>query len=128
MLSAVAPLAFGGTVAFAEIDLAVGAGEIHAVIGPNGAGKSSLINAITGLYAPQAGRVRIGALPSVAARLLPDAVQAFAVLSPGTAVMVEEGPHEFLVNRLKAGELVIVEGIQKVRPGQVVNATVVPRS
>lgn len=53
-------LAFGGTVAFAEIDLAVGAGEIHAVIGPNGAGKSSLINAITGLYAPQAGRVRIG--------------------------------------------------------------------
>ena len=54
-------LAFGGAVAFAEIDLAVGAGEIHAVIGPNGAGKSSLINAITGLCAPQAGRVRIGA-------------------------------------------------------------------
>lgn len=53
-------LAFGGTVACAEVDLAVGAGEIHAVIGPNGAGKSSLINAITGLYAPQAGRVRIG--------------------------------------------------------------------
>ena len=53
-------LAFGGTVAFAAIDLAVAAGEIHAVIGPNGAGKSSLINAITGLYAPQAGRVRIG--------------------------------------------------------------------
>jgi branched-chain amino acid transport system ATP-binding protein len=53
-------LAFGGTVAFAEIDLAVGAGEIHAVIGPNGAGKSSLLNAITGLYAPGAGCVRIG--------------------------------------------------------------------
>ncbi|MEE7469289.1 ABC transporter ATP-binding protein [Methylobacterium oryzae] len=54
-------LAFGGAVAFAEIDLAVGAGEIHAVIGPNGAGKSSLINAITGLCAPRAGRVRLGA-------------------------------------------------------------------
>ncbi|MCJ2056960.1 ABC transporter ATP-binding protein [Methylobacterium sp. J-048] len=53
-------LAFGGTVAFAEIDLSVKAHEIHAVIGPNGAGKSSLINAISGLYAPQAGRVRIG--------------------------------------------------------------------
>ncbi|SFM45125.1 ABC transporter ATP-binding protein [Methylobacterium pseudosasicola] len=53
-------LAFGGTVAFAEIDLSVRAHEIHAVIGPNGAGKSSLINAISGLYAPQAGRVRIG--------------------------------------------------------------------
>lgn len=52
-------LAFGGTVAFAEIDLDVRAREIHAVIGPNGAGKSSLINAISGLYAPQSGRVRI---------------------------------------------------------------------
>jgi branched-chain amino acid transport system ATP-binding protein len=48
-------LAFGGAVAFTD-----GAGEIHAVIGPNGAGKSSLINAITGLYAPGAGCVRIG--------------------------------------------------------------------
>ncbi|SFK96730.1 ABC transporter ATP-binding protein [Methylorubrum salsuginis] len=53
-------LGFGGAVAFAGIDLAVAAGEIHAIIGPNGAGKSSLINAISGLYAPQAGRVRIG--------------------------------------------------------------------
>ncbi|MFC7665034.1 ABC transporter ATP-binding protein [Methylorubrum suomiense] len=53
-------LSFGGAVAFAEIDLSVAAGEIHAIIGPNGAGKSSLINAITGLYAPQAGRLRIG--------------------------------------------------------------------
>ncbi len=53
-------LAFGGTTAFEAIDLAVHAGEIHAVIGPNGAGKSSLINAISGLYAPQSGRVRIG--------------------------------------------------------------------
>jgi branched-chain amino acid transport system ATP-binding protein len=54
-------LAFGGTTAFAGIDLTVAPGEIHAVIGPNGAGKSSLINAVTGLYAPQAGVVRIGA-------------------------------------------------------------------
>jgi SOS-response transcriptional repressor LexA len=27
---------------------------------------------------------------------------------------------------LKEGELVIVEGVQKVRPGQIVSATVVP--
>jgi hypothetical protein len=31
-------------------------------------------------------------------------------------------------NGLKEGELVIVEGIQKVRPGQVVAATVVPEN
>ncbi|GJD33791.1 ABC transporter ATP-binding protein [Methylobacterium aerolatum] len=53
-------LAFGGTVAFEAIDLSVQPGEIHAVIGPNGAGKSSLINAISGLYAPQSGSVSIG--------------------------------------------------------------------
>ena len=53
-------LSFGGAVAFAQIDLSVAAREIHAIIGPNGAGKSSLINAISGLYAPQAGHIRIG--------------------------------------------------------------------
>ncbi|MGX5777179.1 ABC transporter ATP-binding protein [Methylorubrum zatmanii] len=53
-------LAFGGTVAFDAIDLSVRAREIHAVIGPNGAGKSSLINTISGLYAPRAGRIGIG--------------------------------------------------------------------
>lgn len=53
-------LAFGGTTALEAVDLTVAAGEIHAVIGPNGAGKSSLINAISGLHAPQSGRVRIG--------------------------------------------------------------------
>ncbi len=40
----------------------------------------------------------------------------------------EQGRDIIVTDGLKAGELVIVEGIQKVRPGQVVNATVVPRS
>ncbi len=52
-------LSFGGVRAFADIDLTVRAGEIHAVIGPNGAGKSSLINAISGVCAPQSGRIRL---------------------------------------------------------------------
>lgn len=53
-------LSFGGVIALADIDLAVGAGEIRAIIGPNGAGKSSLINVISGIYRPDGGRVWIG--------------------------------------------------------------------
>ncbi len=39
---------------------------------------------------------------------------------------VEQGRDVVVTNGLKQGELVIVEGIQKVRPGQVVAASVVP--
>jgi branched-chain amino acid transport system ATP-binding protein len=53
-------LSFGGVAAIADVDLAVAPGEIRAVIGPNGAGKSSLINVISGIYAPDRGCVRIG--------------------------------------------------------------------
>jgi branched-chain amino acid transport system ATP-binding protein len=53
-------LSFGGVAAIADVDLAVAPGEIRAIIGPNGAGKSSLINVISGIYAPDHGRVRIG--------------------------------------------------------------------
>ena len=35
-------------------------GELHAVIGPNGAGKTTLINQISGLLAPDAGRILFG--------------------------------------------------------------------
>lgn len=52
-------LSFGGVAAITNVDLAVAPGEIHAIIGPNGAGKSSLINVISGIYAPDRGRVTI---------------------------------------------------------------------
>jgi branched-chain amino acid transport system ATP-binding protein len=53
-------LAFGGVVALADIELSVHTGEIRAIIGPNGAGKSSLINVISGIYRPDAGKIWIG--------------------------------------------------------------------
>jgi branched-chain amino acid transport system ATP-binding protein len=48
---------FGALAAADHFDLAVQAGEIHAVIGPNGAGKTTLINQLSGEIRPDAGRI-----------------------------------------------------------------------
>ena len=42
---------FGGVIASDGVDLALPAGELHAVIGPNGAGKTTLIGPVLGAAA-----------------------------------------------------------------------------
>ena len=51
---------FGGITAVSDLDLTVEPGQIFSVIGPNGAGKTTVFNAVTGIYAPTAGRVTFG--------------------------------------------------------------------
>ena len=51
---------FGGIVALEDVSFTVAPGSIHALIGPNGAGKSTCFNAITGIYRPSAGEIRLG--------------------------------------------------------------------
>ena len=50
-------LSFGGIHALTQVNLTILPGQIHGLIGPNGAGKSSLVNVITGHYAPTSGSV-----------------------------------------------------------------------
>src|SRR4051812_49358039 len=52
-----ATLKFGGVTAISHINLKVRSDEILAIIGPNGAGKTSLLNALSGFYRPQQGRL-----------------------------------------------------------------------
>jgi branched-chain amino acid transport system ATP-binding protein len=51
---------FGGLRVTDDVTLDVRPGELHAVIGPNGAGKTTLINQISGLLAPDRGRIVFG--------------------------------------------------------------------
>jgi branched-chain amino acid transport system permease protein len=51
---------FGGLKALNQVDLQVVRGSVHGLIGPNGSGKSTMMNVLTGIYKPTAGRVSFG--------------------------------------------------------------------
>jgi len=50
---------FNGVPALRGVTLRLRAGEIHALLGQNGAGKSTLIKVLTGVYAADAGEMRL---------------------------------------------------------------------
>jgi branched-chain amino acid transport system ATP-binding protein len=68
---------YSGATALDGVDLIVGEGEMVALIGANGAGKSTLVKALSGLVAPDAGRIDVrGRLAQV-----PEGREVFADLS-----------------------------------------------
>jgi branched-chain amino acid transport system ATP-binding protein len=84
---------FGALVVTDDLTFDVRPNELHAVIGPNGAGKTTLINQISGLLAPDKGRIlfagrEITALP-MHARATLGLVRSFQVSSvlPGFSAL-----------------------------------------
>lgn len=71
-----------------------------------GHGLSHLARLSGGRVAP----LRIGALPSVAAGILPDAVERFAAISPETPLSVQDGAIGALLDMLRSGGLDMVIG------------------
>ncbi|MCB1313009.1 MAG: pca operon transcription factor PcaQ [Sedimentitalea sp.] len=55
-------------------------------------------------------RLSVGALPSVAARLMAPVASEFARLAPNVVLQIVDGPHAYLVDRLRLGDLDLVIG------------------
>ncbi|MCE8008126.1 pca operon transcription factor PcaQ [Aestuariivita sp.] len=74
---------------------------------------SALEQGLTGLRRMRDGgpaRIAVGALPSVAARVLPLASQRFGALLPEATLYFEDGPHGYLMDRLRQAALDLVVG------------------
>ena len=55
-------LAFGGVRALDGVGFSVERGQVFAIIGPNGAGKTTILNVVTRVFTPAAGRVVLDGL------------------------------------------------------------------
>ncbi len=80
---------------FAEMSLAALQQGMSGVAQVGAQGKSQLV---------------VGALPSVAALLMPEVAREFATLAPNASLRVMDGPHGYLMERLRVGELDLVIG------------------
>lgn len=60
--------AYGATIAVRRVSIDIAPGEIHAVVGENGAGKSTIVKMLSGIVAPDGGRLELGGAPYMPAK------------------------------------------------------------
>jgi ribose transport system ATP-binding protein len=122
---------FGATVALDGVDLAVRAGEVHALIGENGAGKSTLMNVLAGAMQPDAGEMRLDGEPYTPASpldarrsgisLIHQELSLCPHLSVAENILLGTEPSRFgrvdvAASRRRAGELLDEFGHSEIRP------------
>jgi ATP-binding cassette subfamily C protein len=56
-------LAYEGAAVFDRLDLEIPCGSITAIVGPSGSGKTTIVDLVTGLVRPDAGRVQVDGVP-----------------------------------------------------------------
>jgi branched-chain amino acid transport system ATP-binding protein len=97
---------FGGLQALSNVTFGVGHREIVGIIGPNGAGKTTLFNVITGVYAPEHGKVEFcgmdvtGWAPHRICRL--GAARTFQIGKPFAALTVLQTVRIGALNRIES--------------------------
>ncbi|MHB1140097.1 MAG: metal ABC transporter ATP-binding protein, partial [Microthrixaceae bacterium] len=121
-------LTHGQHVALASSSLELPSGVIVACIGPNGSGKSSLLDAVTGLLTPSAGRLRVldaapGSTPGRVAHVLQSTdTPAQLPLTVREVVTMGRYGRSGLTGRLgAAGRAAIEDAIDRVAIGDLVD-------
>lgn len=111
-------LRFGGVTALDGITFTVEAGERVALVGPNGAGKTSVLNCISGVQRPSAGRILVDGYELLGARAWGRAALGVARTLQATAV----------VDDLTVLDNLLLGRHQRMRTGVVAAALRLPRA
>jgi PrtD family type I secretion system ABC transporter len=131
----------GNAPVVAGVEFALERGAVMAVIGPSGAGKTALVRALTGVWKPTAGSVRldgasldqyvpnqrraiVGYLPQqldLIAGTVADNISGFDATASSEAIVAaaeEAGAHEFIVSLPNGYETRLTEGGNNLSAGQ----------
>ena len=115
---------FPGVIALDDVSFDLRAGEVHALLGENGAGKSTLIKVLSGVHAPDAGRLyvagqRVRLAGTVAAQRLGIATihQEFNLvprLTVAENVLLGRQPHRFGLLDVRARDAAARQALKRI--------------